>query len=210
MDLLHRIGQSLAAKLSEQNTVRRLQRLDDRNLADLGLVRDEIRPVARLAAQMGPQGAAIKEVVEQVRRSGEDARATCNGASVGTPSDLDRSIQYTPRNLDLYVQEAHRLRAETISEFGRALRRRLAATEWGKSITLARLRRHEHARVARELESYSPQELMADLRLTRSEIHEIAADGAERAVDAFVRAHPEYRHAAGWGGHSGAVARAHG
>jgi uncharacterized protein YjiS (DUF1127 family) len=204
MDLLHRIGQSLAAKLSEQNTVRRLQRLDDRNLADLGLVRDEIRPVARLAAQMGPQGAAIKEIVEQVRRSGEDARAR------RMPDNGSGSRAYTPSDLDRYVQEAHRLRADTISEFGRILRRRLAATEMGKSITLARLRRHEHARVARELESYSPQELMADLRLTRSEIHEIAADGAERAVDAFVRAHPEYRRAAGWGGHSGAVARAHG
>lgn len=204
MDLLHRIGQSLAAKLSEQNTVRRLRRLDDRNLADLGLARDEIRPVARLAAQMGPQGATIKEVVEQVRRSGENARAR------RMPDNRSGSRAYTPSDLDRYVQEAHRLRADTLSELGRALRRRLAATEMGKSITLARLRRHEHARVARELESYSPQELMADLRLTRSEIHEIAADGAERAVDAFVRAHPEYRRAAGWGGHSGAVARAHG
>jgi hypothetical protein len=153
---------------------------------------------------MGPQGAAIKEVVEQVRRSGENARAR------RMPDNGRGSRAYTLSDLDRYVQEAHRLRADTISEFGRVLRRRLAATEMGKSITLARLRRHEHARVARELESYSPQELMADLRLTRSEIHEIAADGAERAVDAFVRAHPEYRHAAGWGGHSGAVARAHG
>ena len=43
MDLLHRLGQSLAAKVSEQKTVQRLNRLDDRNLADLGLSREEIR-----------------------------------------------------------------------------------------------------------------------------------------------------------------------
>lgn len=209
MNMLHRIGHTLAAKLSEQNTVQRLQRLDDRNLADLGLTRDEIRPVARLAAQMGPQGATIKAVVEQVRRD-EDARAMRNDASVGVPSDLDRPIQYSSRNLEIYVQEARRLRAETISEFGRALSRRLAATELGKSLTLFRLRRYEQARVTRELESYSPQELMADLRLTRSEIGELAAESADRAVDAFVRAHPEYRRAAGWGAYGSGVAHARG
>lgn len=210
MNMLHRIGHTLAAKLSEQNTVQRLQRLDDRNLADLGLTRDEIRPVARLAAQMGPQGATIKEVVEQVRRRDEGARATGNAATVGVPSDVDRSIQYSPRNLELYVEEARRLRAETISEFGRAFRRRLAATELGKSLTLFRLRRYEQARVTHELESYSPQELMADLRLTRSEIGELAAESADRAVDAFVRARPEYRRAAGWGVYGSGVAHARG
>lgn len=212
MDLLHRMGQSLAAKLSEQNTVRRLRRLDDRSLADLGLARDEIRPVARLAARMGPQGAPIKDVVERVRRRGDDAPAKHGvvDSHANAASDAGRYFQYTPQDLDRYQQEARRLRAETLAQLGRALARRLAATELGKSIALSRLRRREHARVTRELESYSPQELMADLRLTHSEINDIAADSAERAVATFVRAHPDYRRAAGWGDHGSGIALARG
>ena len=54
----------------------------------------------------------------------------------------------------------------------------------------------------------SGSELMADLRLTRSEIGELAAESADRAVDAFVRARPEYRRAAGWGVYGSGVAHA--
>ena len=45
MDLLHRLGQSLAAKFSEQKTVQRLKRLDDRNLADLNQRHGRVRQI---------------------------------------------------------------------------------------------------------------------------------------------------------------------
>lgn len=67
-----------------------------------------------------------------------------------------------------------------------------------KRVELARKWRRAYRRVHAELDAYSDRELLADLRLTRSEIPDIAAEAADQEVAAFVRAHPEYRRAWGW------------
>jgi uncharacterized protein YjiS (DUF1127 family) len=217
MDLLHRLGQSLAAKVSEQKTVQRLNRLDDRSLADLGLSRDEIRPVARLASRVAPEGVSLTEIIARVR-AGEDARSGLADRLYGSlalaadrfSANEAHTLAYTPSELDRYVAQAHRLRAETMAGFWQSIGRQFAITEMGKRLTLNRLRRSEIARITRELESYTPQQLMADLRLARSEIDGIAADSADRAVDAFVRAHPDYRSVAGWEGRRMGISHARG
>ena len=64
-----------------------------------------------------------------------------------------------------------------------------------KRVELALIRRREYRRLRAELESYSERELSADLRLSRSDIPEVAAEAADQRVAAFVRARPEYREA---------------
>ena len=106
------------------------------------------------------------------------------------------------------LAEAKRMRAEEIDKLLRSAGRGLVrlgsalaqpitaairATGLPRRIALARLWRGEFLRVRAELEANSGRELMADLRLTRSEIPEIAAEAADRRVAAFVRAHPEHR-----------------
>jgi hypothetical protein len=62
-----------------------------------------------------------------------------------------------------------------------------------KHLKLALLRRRAFRRVRAELENYSERELMADLRLNRSAIPDLAAEAADQQLAAFVRSHPEYR-----------------
>jgi uncharacterized protein YjiS (DUF1127 family) len=58
MDLLHRLTRYLEAKRVEGEIHHRLARLDDRNLADIGLARGDIGRFARAAARPGvPPGA---------------------------------------------------------------------------------------------------------------------------------------------------------
>ena len=54
MKLFHRVRHTLEIKRREREAVRELARLGDRELADLGLARADIRDVARLAAQTEP------------------------------------------------------------------------------------------------------------------------------------------------------------
>jgi uncharacterized protein YjiS (DUF1127 family) len=53
MDLLHRLTRYLETKRVEGEIHRRLARLDDRNLADIGLARGDIGRFARAAARPG-------------------------------------------------------------------------------------------------------------------------------------------------------------
>jgi uncharacterized protein YjiS (DUF1127 family) len=58
MDLLHRLTRYLETKRVEGEIHHRLARLDDRNLADIGLARGDIGRFARAAARPGvPPGA---------------------------------------------------------------------------------------------------------------------------------------------------------
>ena len=206
MDLLHRLGQSLAAKFSEQKTVQRLSGWTTA-IWPISGSRAKRSVRSRASPRAWPRGLPLTEIIARVR-AGEDTRSGLANRLYGSLALAGRSIQrqrgqtlaYTPSDLDRYVEEAHRLRAETMARFRQSVGQQFAATEMGKRFTLNRLRRSEIARITRELESYTPQQLMADLRLTRSEIDGIAADGAARAVDAFVRAHPDYRRVAGWEG----------
>jgi uncharacterized protein YjiS (DUF1127 family) len=56
MPILHRIRDYLALKERERATTQALAWLSDRQLADLGLARAQIRAVARLAAQLHTTG----------------------------------------------------------------------------------------------------------------------------------------------------------
>ena len=73
----------------------------------------------------------------------------------------------------------------------------VAASELYRRFELARIRRREFLRLRAQLESYSDRELMADLRLVRSEIDDVAADGAQRLVDSVARDR-RYRRATAW------------
>jgi uncharacterized protein YjiS (DUF1127 family) len=53
MDFLHRIQQHLELKRREADTAHELAQLSDRALGDLGLLRADIRRVAREAARAG-------------------------------------------------------------------------------------------------------------------------------------------------------------
>lgn len=67
MDLLHRIGNFLQAKRCEYDVVAMLMRLDDHALADLGLVRDEVRPVAKYAGSIWPAAVPMRDVIRRVK-----------------------------------------------------------------------------------------------------------------------------------------------
>lgn len=69
MDLLHRIGNFLQAKRCEHDVLARLTRLDDHALADLGLVRDEIRPVAKYAGSIWPAAVPMRDVIRRVKEA---------------------------------------------------------------------------------------------------------------------------------------------
>jgi uncharacterized protein YjiS (DUF1127 family) len=73
MDLVNRVRDYLKTRLSEEASVRELDRLDDRALADLGIPRAGIRGVARAAARRSVLAAADHEAL---------------GAVAGTPAIL--------------------------------------------------------------------------------------------------------------------------
>jgi uncharacterized protein YjiS (DUF1127 family) len=114
----------------------------------------------------------------------------------------------TRHDLARLVKEGRRLRAEEIDKLFRSVGRgiirlgsalaqpinaAISATGVPQRITLAWIWWREFRRVRAELGCYSERELMADLRLNRSEIPGIAAEAADERVMAFVRDHPDYR-----------------
>ena len=68
-----------------------------------------------------------------------------------------------------------------------------AATDLGRRLTLELVWWRAYRRTHAELATYSDRELMADLRLSRSDIDGIAVEGADAAQVEFVRAHPAHR-----------------
>ena len=98
-----------------------LARLDDRALADLGLERHDIAAVARMGAELGPEGATLADVVARARAPRAER-----------PSTTDRyanfwkvePLAYTPADLDRYMAEAQRLRGETLAAGWRWLGRK--------------------------------------------------------------------------------------
>ncbi len=87
----------------------------------------------------------------------------------------------------------HLQRPSQSASIAELARQALEATELGRRLNLELVWWRAYRRVRAELSAYSDQELMADLRLTRSDIDGIAAEGAEEQVAAFVAAHPAYR-----------------
>jgi hypothetical protein len=77
----------------------------------------------------------------------------------------------------------------------------IGGTEIARGWALDRLYWREYDTVSRELRCYSDRELACDLRMSRSDVPELAAAEAQLRVDRFVQEHPEYRRAFGHHGH---------
>ena len=200
MHLLHRLRHGFETKLRERETIAGLGRLDERRLADLGLSREDIRPVARLAARLGPSGAALTDIVRQLRR------VEPTPAAVELP-------RVSRQDIARYVKEGRRLRNAEIDKLARKAGRGLArlgqalaepvlaaarVTGLSEQAGLARVRRREYLRVRAELLTYSDRELLTDLRLVPSEIGDVAAEAAAMRADEFARGRPGRREALGW------------
>lgn len=158
MNLLHHI----ATAARESRIYRGLARLDDRALADLGIERAEIGPLARLVAESGTPDIHLQDALAQLRRD-----------RIAAPEQLT--------GLAALVARLWQAAGET--DLGRSLELRLL---WRSTFRQARA----------ELHSYSPRELMADLRLSPSNIDDLAAEAADGKVAAFVAANPAYRRVA--------------
>ena len=113
---------------------------------------------------------------------------------------------YTPADLDRYVAEARRLRAEILAGFGRWLGHRLAdvarpvrqavlESALGRWVRLELVWCQTYAQARTELMSYSDREMQADLRRSRSKIDEITAEAADERLAAYVAADPSLRRA---------------
>ena len=77
MKLLLHLRRAFEIRRRERTTVRELSRLGDRELADLGLGRADIRDVARAAARVGSLD------VYAYHGARDDARATRDGQAAG-------------------------------------------------------------------------------------------------------------------------------
>ena len=208
MNLLHRIGAELAVVRKQIAIKNALERLSPRALADLGLERREIPAVARLGARLGPEGATLRQVIERVQATPSASladRLLGLLERVGERKTATRA--YQPQDLERYREEARRLRAETLTAIWRAVATGaselvrpavLAARESGvgRWLRLELVWRRAYRQLRTELGSYSERELMSDLRLTRAEIDEVAAEGADERVHAYLAADPALRRSA--------------
>lgn len=221
MTLLHRITRLLRLRRRQATIQHALARLSDRALADLGVERSEIPAVARLGARLGFAGARLSEVVARVRAAGPPKTPLADRlfASLERMSARKSAIiAYEPPDVDRYVREAHRLRAAAMAGLMRSLGQGIAdlvrpvaqvglASALGRRVRLELVWRRAHRRMRAELATYSDRELMTDLRLTRSEIDGVAAEGADERVAAFIADNPGFRQARAG---RGALREAHG
>lgn len=205
MDLLHRMGEELAVVRKRIAITNDLERLSPRALADLGLERREIPAVARLGARLGREGTTLREVIARVRATPTSSFADRLFGSLERMSERKTgTLAYQPRDLERYQEEARRLRAETMAAIWRSLATgaadvvRPAAvaardSALGRWLRLELVWRRAYRQLRTELGSYSERELMSDLRLTRAEIDEVAADGADERLHAYIAADPALR-----------------
>lgn len=208
MDLLHRIGEELAVARKRIAIKNALARLSPRALADLGLEHREIPAVARLGARLGPEGATLRQLIALVRAAPSPTLADRLFGSLERMSERKtETLAYQPQDLERYVEEARRLRAETMAAIWRSVATGaadlvrpalLAARDSapGRWLRLELVWRRAYRRLRSELGSYSERELMSDLRLTRAEIDEVAAEGADERLHAYVAADPALRRSA--------------
>ena len=208
MDLLHRIGEELATVRKRLAIKNALERLTPRALADLGLERREIPAVARLGARLGAEGVTLREVIERVRATPPASLADrLFGALERMSERKTATLAYQPEDLERYREEARRLRAATMTAIWRSLvagaadlvrPATVAAREsaLGRWLRLELVWRRSFRQLRTELGSYSERELMSDLRLTRAEIDEVAAEGADERLQAYIAADPALRRAA--------------
>ena len=198
MSLLHLLTLPLDGPRRRTAIYRSLARLDDRALADLGLARNEVAAVARLGAELGAEGATLAEIVTRVRL------ARSSGPGPGAPSAGRQPLAYSPADIDRYLAQAQRLRAETLAASWRWLGRQLAdlarpagqalrASAAGRWVRARLVWSRAYRRTRAELEAYSDRELTADLRRSRSDIGALAAEVADERVLAHLAADPAPR-----------------
>lgn len=212
MKLLHRVTREISVRRKQAAIGNALRRLHSRALADLGLEQRDIAEVARIGARLGSDGARLCEVVAQVRTARPRSVADTMFGSLERLSQRKAAeMAFQPQDLDTYRQEALRLRAEALDGVARQVGRSMAAlvrpvteairsSELGRRIQLDLVWQRAYRQVRGELATYSDRELMTDLRLARSEIGEIAAEGADERVAGFVAANPGFRRAWAGGG----------
>jgi uncharacterized protein YjiS (DUF1127 family) len=207
MELLRRVASELSVRRKQAGIRNALGRLNDRALADLGLERREIADVARIGARLGPDGARLSEVAALVRAARPRTLADRIFGSLERLSERKAAeLAFQPQDLDRYRQEALRLRAATLDGIAREVGRSIAAlvrtatesfrtSELGRRIQLRLVWWRAYRQMRGELATYSDRELMTDLRLARSQIGEVAAEGADERVADFVAANPGFRRA---------------
>jgi hypothetical protein len=93
----------------------------------------------------------------------------------------------SPADIQRYLLQARRMRAQAFADAFRWLGRRLRA---------ALLRQRERRAVIAELQSYSDAELQRDLLIPRAAVARIAGEEADRRVRQRLAAEPTYRKAA--------------
>ena len=117
MNFLHRITGHFEIRRKQAAIHGALARLDARALADLGLEPGDIATVARLGSRLGPDGAHLSEIVARVRAAEASAVSRADRLFAALQRMSARkaaTLAYTPSDLDRYIEDAHRLRAETI------------------------------------------------------------------------------------------------
>lgn len=140
-------------------------------------IRHELRRLApRALADLG----VTQEDLPYVARVG--ARLGPKGASMAQIVSEARASRLAKPSLSSRIALVARQVVAAIEE-----------TDLGRRLNLELVWRRAYRRVRAELSTYSDQELMADLRLNRSDIDTIAAEGADEQVARFVAAHPAYR-----------------
>ena len=92
MTMLHRIVANIQAKRRERGTFRALSRLDDRQLADFGLAREDIRPVARLAARESAAEVPIEALVQRLAAEADGGHAPTSRRSGRLRAVVDRAL----------------------------------------------------------------------------------------------------------------------
>jgi uncharacterized protein YjiS (DUF1127 family) len=92
MTMLHRIVAKIEAKRRERGTFRALSRLNDRQLADFGVAREDIRPIARLAARQSTAEIPVELLVKRLAAGADGRSAPAPHRTNGLRGVIDRAL----------------------------------------------------------------------------------------------------------------------
>lgn len=96
----------------------------------------------------------------------------------------------------VYVSDKSFTEQGSFGQFVGAVATQLGLGDLVKRHTLGQVWKQAYQVALAELDTYSPNELAADLRISTSDIRGVAAEEADRRVDLFVAKNPQYRQAA--------------
>jgi uncharacterized protein YjiS (DUF1127 family) len=93
MTMLHRIVANIQAKRREHGTFRALSRLGDRELADFGLAREDVRTAARLASRESTRDVPVELLVRRLaEQAAEGQSAPAARRTAGVRGLVDRAL----------------------------------------------------------------------------------------------------------------------